>query len=260
MPPKFTTLKNTTENLTPVSAHKYDKFPDKLREKLNHHYYRAATAGSLAELTAPGDESRQHYCLKRGIIFKWPTQAAEYQQIGPVFRKAERANVALLDELLKEEDFPLFKKDGWVELETPFAHLENPELLQLHMLRRGDFGWGMDAEKCLSVASVFEFGVENMMDAGAMEGDLRMHVYFVQRLRGSGDEGVRDAREEAALRAQEAKPLFKFGLKPRTADVAEKKNPLLEAERAATERKRRLEEEGEPDDEETADEWEEDLW
>lgn len=260
MSAKFTTIKATAaKELTPVSASKYNKFPDELREKLNGLYHHAAIASGLPTLTAPGDESRQHFCLKKGVIYKWPAKAAEYQQIGPVFKKAEQANVALLEELLKEEEFALFKKDKWVELETPFTHLENPELLQLHMLRRGDFGWGLDAEKCLSVAFVFEWGAENTVNSGVMEGDLRMHVYFVQRLRGFGDEGVRDAEEEAALRAREVRPSFKFGLKVRGEKAVEKKNPLLEAEEKAAEEKRWLKEGGE-DDEEMADQFEGNLW
>lgn len=53
------------------------------------------------------------------------------------------------------------------------------------MLRRDDWGWGIDAAGCVSVASVSEPKMILVDDVQhSLIGGLEMHVYFVQHMRG----------------------------------------------------------------------------
>ncbi|KAF1973992.1 hypothetical protein BU23DRAFT_567787 [Bimuria novae-zelandiae CBS 107.79] len=254
----------TDADFRPATKEKYDRFPEELRRQVNEHFSRAALAGGFDLLGPVPTGSHQHYRLFKGVIYRWPLKAPEFKKIGAPYQEVEAANIALLDELLKETDFALEKKESWVELVTPFVRVENPDFLHLHMLRRGDIGWGFDAEKGLSVACVEEFGA--LADDYNDPGELCLRVYFMQFMRGSEViPTARDPKEETRLREQqqqEKENLFRTPLKKLASPAKTegmKKNPLLEAEeKAAAEKKRWEEEEEEYDDEdeEMADDWE----
>ncbi|KAJ4344761.1 uncharacterized protein N0V89_012505 [Didymosphaeria variabile] len=244
----------TEADFKPASNSKYDPFPDQLRKQVDVIFSRAATAGGFDLLQRAPDDIHQHFCLKKGTIYYYPERDREITKVGAVYHKAAAANVALMDELLKEEQFALENKDTWVELETPFSHLENPGALELHKLRRGEFGWGFDAEKGLSVVTVREWGaVSDIGGITSVIGECCMHVYFVQFMRGSETiPVVRDVEEEARLREQKEKPKpkLKLGINLR-APISRpaKRNPLEEMEKEA-------EREGMDWDREADDDWE----
>jgi len=230
----------TDADFKPASNVKYDAFPDELRKQVNDLYSRAAVAGGFDSLQPAPDDTHQHFALKQGTIYKIPARDPEFKTIG-VYEKAEAANVALLDQLLEQDEIVLLGKDSWVELRNPFDRFENPSFLQLHMLRRGDTGFGFDAEKGLCVVAPGEFAA---LDGETCIYELRLHVIFVQFMRGSETVPVvRDLDEEARLREQREKPKLKLGLKLRSvAEDRPKKNPLEEAEKEA-ERKKKEDEE-----------------
>ncbi|KAJ4301226.1 hypothetical protein N0V90_003317 [Kalmusia sp. IMI 367209] len=231
---RFTSL-NTTGYLPVTTQDKYtSKFNAELLKKAAGFFTEAVQRFPLDTVNATGSDIRKHFVLKKGTIFKYPAKEPELEQFGPNYNFAERANVALLDELVKEEELTLGKEKEWVELRTSFEFLENPELLQLHALRRDDLGFGFDAERCLSVCRLSEWGA-NSDNFAEGYGDLSLQVFFVQRCVGSGLSKLTDSREEAVLRAQFAPKLkFSFGLKKLRAKTEEKeeekqrkkKNPL----------------------------------
>ncbi|KAL1595871.1 hypothetical protein SLS60_009561 [Paraconiothyrium brasiliense] len=253
----------TAADFKPASNSKYDPFPDRLRKQVDDLFSRAATAGGFDQLRPAPNDMHQHFCLKKGTIYYYPEREREITKIGSVYHKAAAANVALLDELLKQDQFVLENKEAWVELQTPFTHLENPGALELHKLRREEIGWGFDAEKGLSVVTVREWGaISDLGDVPTVIGECCMHVYFVQFMRGSETiPVVRDVEEEALLREQKEKPKPKLklsiNLRGLVSGPSEKKNPLEEMEKEAERRRREEEEREEMDwDRDADDSWE----
>lgn len=147
-----------------------------------------------------------------------PSGEPEVETIGR-YNKAEAANVALLDELLKEEVFTLPDKVVWVERLNPFDRIKNPSFRQLFMLHPGEVGFGFDADNGLAVVSPSEIAVER--DNGAFQYELKQYVYWVQYIRNSDAVAEAKGREEPTVK-------FSLGIRAPHSAPSLKKNPLGE--------------------------------
>ncbi|KAF1943420.1 hypothetical protein EJ02DRAFT_453324 [Clathrospora elynae] len=133
---------------------KFNKFPQELRNIIQEFARKALYCyiESLKNGVLPLD--RQTYSIITGRRIRSETTAFETSIAIPNIVDLSVANTMLLDFYAQrnETELAAAKAESFVELET-LKGVTNPEFIELHSVRRGELGWGLDSVGCLSLYS-----------------------------------------------------------------------------------------------------------